>query len=831
MAKGEFRSAVIADADIARFRAETHEEIWPALISKDETAAAVQPDPIDTEPVKVKVPEREPTLSYDVLPKEAEKKIFADKVGNQIVVRKTGDDSYAYQYKGYEGPGKDQGKGTYTGKEMLLYLEDKRWMAVGEKPQEKTEKKTEVPPLPEKVAVSPGKPPERIPDARIEALRKDMEVARGNYVRCDVENSRAMNLLKRILPKALGGAPGSSDIEKWKELYKATLNNLKNAELEAIRNSGLEGRALKGALVGVVHYYVVSEPAELIRERDEQKLNGMKWPEMVLNKFGAIGEEYSKLSFREKMEIAAVAWGTAIVASPLPILLRQFLAGAGTAYAVRAFTTRYFEKGRVKEEKEKETSYLSQEDTPDVGALSRRLENDILRRDRMLSRKKLERILAQTLGLGAGAAIFIGMPGSMFREIKDYVMEKAGGAISFVGGAEAATAPPETVRVPAATPPIPAAPESIVPGAPAAPPAVSETSAVTVSPDAVATASETPPSQPANPSSASASEASNNDLISEPPAPSESTFSTDLISEPPGSEPLYPSAEGILEDHTWKSGENMWKFLSQQLGSVEGKDQKIQSILNVIQEKANGMTPQELKDAGFRSGRVGMVYAGETFQMHTFITPEKLEAIMNGEVVPGRAGALPDATVSDIETRSPDRIAILQEHQAALEEANASREDVSADAADTLVSVKDETQSETPVSSYLSTAAEGVSASELKLLNINPYTFAVEYPDLKETFYENVKKHLEKIFQTKDFAGNPHYDYNTNKALGHTLVSDVVGGESTALEEKQVKSFKRFFKAAGKALGPLSNAKAGETLNQYIGRMDATALLLQKKLP
>ncbi len=179
----------------------------------------------------------------------------------------------------------------------------------------------------------------------IENLKTEVAEMRFRYAEMDYKKKSWTGRLSTFFRRNLENEK-DEDTEYWQTLYKNTLTQLQETELEQIKRSGVTGDALKKEMAGLLQYYKLDENLELFKARTQARLEikkeDKKWPERVVDGMENIGRWYNKQSKTKKIAFAVVCFGSATglgfaggvagaAAAGVIVGARRGLTGLGTA--------------------------------------------------------------------------------------------------------------------------------------------------------------------------------------------------------------------------------------------------------------------------------------------------------------------------------------------------------------------------------------------------------------------------------------------------------------------------------------------------------------------
>lgn len=164
-------------------------------------------------------------------------------------------------------------------------------------------------------------------DAKIEALREALAVARQDYARMDYKKTTAWDSMKRFFGKTLS-KDEDRDVIETQAWYQNALMNYQNARFDQVKANSSSQEEIQAGFVEILREIKLQENVSLYSDRTDAKMTN--W--MVEKSRGAI-DWYRALPFEQKLMFSGVLMvGGAVVG---------FTVGAGAAgamvFAQRAF--------------------------------------------------------------------------------------------------------------------------------------------------------------------------------------------------------------------------------------------------------------------------------------------------------------------------------------------------------------------------------------------------------------------------------------------------------------------------------------------------------------
>lgn len=461
------------------------------------------------------------------------------------------------------------------------------------------------------------------PKSELDELRAKVQEERFAYVETDYLQNSAWSKIKNIL--RLGEEREDVDTQSALQMYKNALMQLQEAELELVKKSGLSGDQLKQRLAGILMYVKYNEEAELMRARNQVRIQKQNKWEKAVAQFEEVGRWYNGLSRTTKFAAAAGFGGLALAGGAIGggsaavvtgvLFVKRAVAGAGLAITLDTLAEGILDKRRLTRAKKETEEGLdadyrtgstmrgqehpsSQEefesDFYDLLKNNIQLQTEDL--DKRFKSRKREALLRRsgawataavaTLGYSAYRSWFGGesTPGAAPVQGPDASQSDLDQALKDLKGEGAASA------------------ES---GASAPASATSAASA----PEAAASTA----GQGASP------------LPTPEPAPA--------VAE------AVPGKVGTLleiYDVTSADGKKgLWGIFEQRLpaGFDGDKNKAIQSLNNLVAEKVKDMSPDKLKEVGLRTNDISKIYPGDKIDFSKLLTREEIQSVLDGKSV------------------------------------------------------------------------------------------------------------------------------------------------------------------------------------------------------
>ena len=100
-------------------------------------------------------------------------------------------------------------------------------------------------------------------DMAIAALKKTIETSRSDYVRVELEQAGAIKSIAKAFRQLAGKSDINPEVIELREAYQGELASIQNLEIQRLKLMGLEGKALREAIAGVVREYDFEEAERL----------------------------------------------------------------------------------------------------------------------------------------------------------------------------------------------------------------------------------------------------------------------------------------------------------------------------------------------------------------------------------------------------------------------------------------------------------------------------------------------------------------------------------------------------------------------------------------
>lgn len=493
----------------------------------------------------------------------------------------------------------------------------------------------------------------------IAELRALVEEARFSYVETDYKQDNAFKKLKRFFGGALGGDRGDPDTEGARTRYNLALTNLKEAELDLLKKSGISGKELKEEMVRILNYYTLGERVQLKLDHQRVEAEDTKWSgRKVLANFEKLGNWYKSLSPKTRLiagglglalgGVSLVAGGTGVgVLAGGAVLLKKIV----TTSASGVFADGLLEAGedwckkwldiRRQTERVQELEVLN---TPmkkfdSIGIseeafekLSQLTQADIDSLDKKFQKQKRDQAWRKTVAwsTAGGVGAYFLLHSSLF----------GGGQQGVSASAESSEARLERLaeanrlrrEMGASAPGVGIMPEAVeAASAPASAASVAEQASVVPSTTEQGTTGNIPRVETTSTTRTVVSPEVTARVAS---LRGEYTVNADGVND--GQKGLY----GILERRLAGSG----------LTGVD-EQQAIESLAKAMRIKLDAMTPEARALAGFHgtleNGKVNLdlIRPGDKIDFGKLLTPEEIQSVLDGETIEAPVEALSGSVV------------------------------------------------------------------------------------------------------------------------------------------------------------------------------------------
>jgi hypothetical protein len=641
---------------------------------------------------------------------------------------------------------------------------------------------------------------------KIDALKTEVAEFRYKYAEMDYEKTSAWKTLKGFFRNMTSNGEEDADTRYWASEYQSKLMELKNLELEQIKQEGLKGEELRERMAGVIQYYKYEQAAALYNDRTQVRMDRQGFIGKIWGAWEQGVKAYGKLPLFKKVMVGAALVGLSMatggVGAAGVLVLRRMISATGVAMATDAALAAFLDK----KEQEKQAKDLKKEmdqlmDSAFVSSpeerLSGLLNEAIGDLNQKLQKKKLVALVRKA------AAANVGLLGSI--ALSSAASHMIAGHEGVTGGhAPAASAPEAASSAPAASVPehTPApSTEGVIPEA----------------------------------------------------TPQEHVVSFDRyeVTTEDGKRGLW----GILEQH-----------LPEDMLPQTEKSRIIQSLENAIQLKLDHMSPAELKAVGFPTGNVNNIYAGTQIDLGKLLTPDEVQSVMEGKniVLPHTEIAAPV-----VESSAPNHVPEVAQPSSPQPElrqpkpifdTNPLHNGSAGIAAAAPDSALHEQVSFTDPKAYLREHPEALERYSgtlgrlrMGIFMLPPtdggvpmeYDYTLNGEKLGNTKIENVLRDL-KRFDGALSGAQPEYNPITNP-IQHAIaeqVQEARGGSSQGfwdslqydriknpLHYDQMTALSKFLEASEKAFGKeMAKVEDGESIDHYTRRMATAALRMGKEI-
>jgi hypothetical protein len=685
-----------------------------------------------------------------------------------LIVRKKKDGYYFV-----DGDGKLSGPVTQDA--MRHQAEAEGWRMIEQDPvapkeETKPEASLEAEPAPVVVAAeAKEKDAEKMDlQQKIDALKTEVAEFRYKYAEMDYEKTSAWKTLKGFFRNMTPNGQEDADTQYWNSEYRSKLSELQEKELEQIKQSGLKGEALKERMAGLLQYYKYEQATALYNDRTQVRMDRQGFIGKAWGKWEQTVKAYGKLSLSKKVLIGIGLAGFSVATGGV---------GAGGILLLRramgvtglAMSTDALLEGLIdKKIQEKAKKEIEQFQEKNFDTDDSDLTFQKYASQVSFEIERLNRKLQDKKLLALAR-----------KELSLGV-----GVFGMIGGSLAAQAISEHFGAHS--------------GAASSP--TEEASAPEQTSSAPVTGTESAPVTPV-------------DLSQE----FKVEFDRYQVTDADGKRGLW----GILEQH-----------LPEDMLPQTEKNRIIQSLENIIQQKLDHMSAAELKEVGFPKGNVGQIYAGTEIDLGKLLTPDEIQAVMEGKNV----------TLSSVEAPSH----VGGEHLAP------SPVPETAHPATPQEAVSSQPAAPRPSSVKPTPALDTYGKETLVQKNIptDPLVYLREHPEALGRYNSTLGRLRMGIFMMNPGEGGVpmEYDYTLNgEKLGSTQISQVLKDlkgfdrgflqnldydrAKNPLHYDQMKDLSKFVEASGKAFGPkLASVEVGESIDRYTRRMAMLALQTGKEI-
>lgn len=599
-------------------------------------------------------------------------------------------------------------------------------------------------------------------------LEERITQARNAYVEKDIETTNYFKRLARSFTQIdPSEAERNPDVQALRTRYHDLLHEKKTKDLEALK--GATGAERDALALQIGTYFLVDEQlnlAEAYQEFEKEHVGNK-----LLKTYHWIGEQYNKLSWKQKAMVAAACFGgsmalaatggAGIAAGAGVIGVRRFLAGAGGTVAMDTLFERW-QKRRAAKGVEKIASQV--EDVMYEVAEDERVAPE--NKDAVV--RKMEAFLASE-AKDLDTQIAKKRVKTLFRKWSARALGSFGGVLGhylFLEGAEEIA---ETEVGSAVIETAQAIPEQVA---------------------------ETLPESGA--------------MVEQAQAALEPVVSLSLpleyqITQADGARGLW----GILEKNVPLDGLD-----------TEHKNQALSSLKNLIAVKLEALSPEAQTKMGFPSGSVDTLYAGDTLKLHELLSDTEIKDIVDGKIIDAPIVDTPE--VAEAVTAEPVDQPVAASVDEAVREATAPQAPVVASlenvsGASGGVSVLESSSTATEQG----TSVEGGHTPQELLAGPERQEYITQVAGLRQA-----------IFQTPETANWLSYSYVMRPALGNITVDKVLEAQTLLgenpqaplnidLHQSQVARIATLSQEAFKVYGAEARPVPGEKINEYTLRLAA----------
>lgn len=283
-------------------------------------------------------------------------------------------------------------------------------------------------------------------DEKIVLAKNEVEEARKEFAMADYKHANNWKRLANFFGFKKKNER-NADLDFYEANYNNKLMNLRNLELERIKESGVTGETLKKNMVGVIESYKKSEPVILDLDRMQVKAKHQGFPGKVMGAFESIGRFYNKRTKKEKYAASASLITLGGVTGGASLIAGRFFSSAGafvgTDVFLQSLADRSFNKKAAKEVAEtvsvlddkQESERLSE---ADIEQFKKALQADIFSLDTKLQERKKRSLYRKMIAGMVATGVAVGLPGWLFNELggRELVGATTGLVMKGVGGHE-----------------------------------------------------------------------------------------------------------------------------------------------------------------------------------------------------------------------------------------------------------------------------------------------------------------------------------------------------------------------------------------------------------
>ncbi len=171
---------------------------------------------------------------------------------------------------------------------------------------------------------------------KIDALKTDMEEFRYKYAETDYEHTSAWKTVTGFFRNLTKKGDDDADARYWDSEYKKKLMELKNLELDQLKQSGLKGEALKERMAGLIQYYKYEQASGLYNDRTQVRMERKTLPGKIFDLYEAGIKKYSKLPRSVKVALSLGLLGLSGVTGGTSLVVKRILAGSGAAVGIES---------------------------------------------------------------------------------------------------------------------------------------------------------------------------------------------------------------------------------------------------------------------------------------------------------------------------------------------------------------------------------------------------------------------------------------------------------------------------------------------------------------
>lgn len=460
-----------------------------------------------------------------------------------------------------------------------------------------------------------------------------LEAARRTYAEEEYKKRSAWKTLKSMFKVEM--PEDDPDLAVYRDAYKDALKQYQKTRLE---EAGTDPEALSA----LMRYSALDEALNLREAYDSVRLERASLAGKTLEALKGFGRTFNSLPLKYKLPVYAAGiglvslGGAAAVAGGSIIALRKIAATLGAAATAEMLIEKGMQRSLRKGAERQIEALADENGESSIADIEQFLDAQAEATDQRLAKFKKQNFVKWAGAFGAGALV------ASFSSFMSSDGAAPSGSEAPSGGGSGLPPDPALDNPPSAG----VLEEHSLDAA--------HDAGDQVSPDGPVYEEEGTASGPGgapDPESAGESQPQPSSEAASGQSPEASEAEPSASEAPVAEQAAGPSEILVTEAH---QAQGLWGILEHQLGDdmeVADRNRAVVALERLIQEKLENMTPDEQAAAGFRSGDINTIYAGDTLRLDSLVSAEEWQQAVSGGEMPGSEAAASEAASS--ETVSP----------------------------------------------------------------------------------------------------------------------------------------------------------------------------------